>query len=125
MFTYTSVDDVIIHVGECAKENDALTFGADPTHWWFHVADYPGAHVVARAPILSRETRRDAAVLAVKHSKAPSDLKMVVVDTCKVRDVRNTPTDGRVEITRAPTILTVFQNRVTEKARLARLHLSL
>lgn len=44
---YTSQDGVQICVGESAKENDDLTSDADP-----------GAHVVARASSLSRESHR-------------------------------------------------------------------
>lgn len=107
---YTSQDGVQICVGESAKENDDLTSDADP-----------GAHVVARASSLSRETKRDAALLAVVHSKSPT-AKMTTVDTCMVRDVQKHPraNHGQVYIQNAST-LTVFRHRITEKARLVRL----
>lgn len=119
---FISQDGVIIKVGESAKENDQLSLEADPTHWWFHVAGHPGAHVVACSPTLSRETKRDAALLAAKHSKAPTQVKMTCVDMCRVEDVRKSDgaPHGQVDIQNTST-LTVFQQRVTEKARLARL----
>lgn len=118
---YTSQDGVEICVGESAKENDELTSDADPTHWWFHAAGHPGAHVVVRAPTLSRETKRDAALLAVVHSKSPT-AKMTTVDMCRVQDVQKHPraNHGLVYIQNAST-LTVFRHRITEKARLVRL----
>ena len=94
MRTYISATGYGIDVGESASENDELTFSADPEYWWFHASGYPGAHVVARVRTLDRETRRDAAILAVHHSKAPVDVKMTVVDTCRVANVSK-PTNAR------------------------------
>lgn len=122
MREFKSLDDVLIRVGENAKDNDALTLGADPSHWWFHVAGCPGSHVVVCAPTMSKETKRDAALLAAKYSKAPPQAKMTVVDVCKVGDVQKTEgaNHGQVDIQNFST-LNVFQNRLPEKARLGRL----
>lgn len=122
MHEFKSLDDVLIRVGENAKDNDALTLGADPSHWWFHVAGCPGSHVVVCAPTMSKETKRDAALLAAKYSKAPPQAKMTVVDVCKVADVqkREGANHGQVNIQNFST-LNVFQNRLPEKARLGRL----
>lgn len=122
MHEFKSLDDVLIRVGENAKDNDALTLGADPSHWWFHVAGCPGLHVVVCAPTMSKETKRDAALLAAKYSKAPPQAKMTVVDVCKVADVqkREGANHGQVNIQNFST-LNVFQNRLPEKARLGRL----
>jgi predicted ribosome quality control (RQC) complex YloA/Tae2 family protein len=122
MREFKSFDDVVIKVGENAKDNDALTLGADPSHWWFHVAGCPGSHVVACATTISKETKRDAALLAAKYSKSPPHAKMTVVDLCRVADVqkREGSNHGQVDIQNFST-LNVFQNRVPEKARLGRL----
>lgn len=122
MIQYTSLDGVTISVGECAKENDHMTLEADAAHWWFHASGHPGAHVVARSPTLSRETKRDAALLAIIHSKVPSQMKMSVVDMCRVGDVqkKENSNHGEVVIQNAMT-LTVFPHKITEKARLGRL----
>lgn len=122
MREFKSLDDVLIRVGENAKDNDALTLGADPSHWWFHVAGCPGSHVVVCSPTMSKETKRDAALLAAKYSKAPPQAKMTVVDMCKVADVqkREGANHGQVDIQNFST-LNVFQNRLPEKARLGRL----
>lgn len=125
MLEYTSDTQVSIRVGQSAKENDQLRQDVEQDWWWFHVANYPGAHVIACAPVLDRETKRDAAVLAVHHSKAPKTLKMTSVDMCRVKDVhkREGAPHGEVEIKNA-TILTVFMNKVVEKARLGRLQIT-
>lgn len=122
MREFKSLDGVLIRVGENAKDNDALTLDADPSHWWFHVAGSPGSHVVVCAPTMSKETKRDAALLAAKYSKAPPQAKMTVVDMCKVADVqkREGANHGQVDIQNFST-LNVFQNRLPEKARLGRL----
>jgi predicted ribosome quality control (RQC) complex YloA/Tae2 family protein len=122
MLDYTSDTQITLKVGQSAKENDELRADADGEWWWFHVTNHPGAHVFACAPTLDRETKRDAAVLAVHHSKAPKTMKMTPVDMCRVRDVHKRPgaPHGQVEIENA-TILTVFMNKAVEKARLGRL----
>lgn len=126
MLEYTSDTQVTIQVGQSAKENDQLREQADQNWWWFHVADHPGAHVIACAPVLDRETKRDAAVLAAHHSKAPKTLKMTPVDVCRVADVhkRQGSPHGEVHIENA-SVLTVFMNKAIEKARLGRLLLKI
>jgi predicted ribosome quality control (RQC) complex YloA/Tae2 family protein len=125
MLEYSTDSLVTIRVGQNAKENDQLREDADPDWWWFHVTNHPGAHVIACAKVLDRETKRDAAVLAAHHSKAPKTLKMTPVDMCRVSDVqkREGAPHGQVEVTNT-TILTVFMNKAIEKARLDRLILT-
>ena len=122
MLEYTSDTRVNIRVGQNARENDDVRESADRDWWWFHVTNHPGAHVIACAPVLDRETKRDAAVLAAHHSKAPKTEKMTRVDACRVRDVhkRQGAPPGQVEVENA-TVLTVFMNKAVEKARLGRL----
>lgn len=126
MLEYSSDTQVVsIRVGQNAKENDQLLEDADPDWWWFHVTNHPGAHVIACAKVLDKETKRDAAVLAAHHSKAPKTLKMTPVDMCRVSDVqkREGAPHGQVEVTNT-TILTVFMNKAIEKERLGRLLIS-
>lgn len=122
MLEYTSDTQVTLRVGQNAKENDQLRDEADPDHWWFHVTNHPGAHVIACAAVLDRETKRDAAVLAAHHSKAPKTLKMTPVDMCRVSDVHKPQgaPHGQVEVVNTTT-LNVFMNKAIEKARLGRL----
>jgi predicted ribosome quality control (RQC) complex YloA/Tae2 family protein len=71
---YISTDGLQILVGKTAKDNDNLTFRlARPHDFWFHAADYPGSHVVARNPgrgDIPRRTIVEAAQLAAQYSQA-------------------------------------------------------
>ena len=73
MKTFTSMDGVNIHVGENAKDNDRLTESSHGREWWMHVAGHPGSHVVIACEddVVPRETKRDAAVLAVRQQGTP------------------------------------------------------
>jgi predicted ribosome quality control (RQC) complex YloA/Tae2 family protein len=78
-----------IYVGQNAIDNDELTFDlAKPTDLWFHVKDYPGAHVVLRMldTAFTSEGIRVAANYAKHHSKARS-LSKAQVEYCDVLDV--------------------------------------
>ena len=72
MYEYTSYDSISIKVGQNAKENDELTMTSDPKEWWMHVSGYPGSHVVIcyDGETVPKETKRDAAVLAVAVTSA-------------------------------------------------------
>jgi len=122
MLDYVSQTGIVIKVGQNAKENDTLSLSADASHWWFHATDVAGAHVIACAPVLDRETKRDAAVLAAYHSKAPRTVKMTPVDTCQVEGVtKDSGANHGQVLARDVQVLTVFMNKATEKARLGRL----
>lgn len=122
MLEYSSDTGVTIQVGQNAKENDELTLSSNKEHWWFHASGCPGAHVVACTPVMDRETKRDAAMLAVHHSKASPNLKMVPVDMCRVGSVSKDPNSHHGQVTVEDiTTLTVFPHKAIEKARLGRL----
>ena len=122
MKTYISLDGITINVGENAKENDELTMTSNPREWWMHVSGHPGSHVVIcyDGEIVPKETKRDAAVLAVHHSKAPN-VKMTQVDLVRLDQVSKytNTSHGQVSIEGKLTTLVVFMNK--EKPRLDRL----
>ncbi len=120
MLEYTSHDGIKIQVGQNAKENDQLTMTSDPKHWWMHVSDCPGAHVVVchEGDQLPREIKRDAMVLAVFHSQAPTS-KMSLVDVTRVKHVMWMRQAGKVKLEGEVMELTIFMRR--EKERLERL----
>lgn len=120
MRTYTSLDGITIKVGENAKDNDVLTESSYPKEWWMHVTGFPGSHVVVchEGDVIPRETKRDAAVLAVHHSKAPN-INMTPVDLIRVEDVISGKNHGQVYLSKSAMILTVFMNK--EQERLKRL----
>jgi predicted ribosome quality control (RQC) complex YloA/Tae2 family protein len=120
MLEYTSHDGIKIQVGQNAKENDQLTMTSDPKHWWMHVAGCSGAHVVVchEGDQLPREIKRDAMVLAVFHSQAPTS-KMSLVDVTRVKHVMWMRQAGKVKLEGEVMELTIFMRR--EKERLERL----
>ena len=72
--TFTTKQGMIIHAGKSDKDGDTLTFTlANGSDYWFHVATYPGSHVVLKCPKgvdPDRESLRDAALIALYFSKA-------------------------------------------------------
>ena len=83
---FFSIDDCLIQVGTDAKSNDQLSLHTSrPDEWWMHWEGGAGAHVVicCRDDYIHNvlpETLKDAATLALRHSKAaPVDKKMYVV----------------------------------------------
>lgn len=120
MLEYISEDDVVIRLGQSAKENDLLTNGSDPTHWWMHASGYPGSHVVVcyDGGELPRNIKRDAAVLAIHHSKTPCS-KMSWVDMTRVGNVSSLKQSGLVTLNGEVNQLTIFMRK--ESDRLERL----
>jgi|TARA_B110000114_G_C15087885_1_gene397038 predicted ribosome quality control (RQC) complex YloA/Tae2 family protein len=120
MIEYTSDDGISIRVGQTAKENDILVNISDPNHWWLHASGYAGAHVVVcyDGDELPRNVKRDAAVLALHHSKTP-DSRMSWVDMVRVRNVVSVKHYGRVTLEGRVTQLTIFMRK--EKERLEQL----
>ena len=123
MKTYTSQDGIQIKVGESAKENDDLTLSSYPNEWWLHVDGGAGAHVVVchEGDTLPAETKRDAALLAVHHSKPPN-VKMVRVNLVRINQVikdERIKNHGQVYLDGKVMQLNVFPNK--EKERLNRL----
>ena len=120
MLQYVTHDDVIVCVGQTAKENDILTQSSNPKYWWMHASGYPGAHVVLHyeGDEVPREMKRDAAVLAIHHSKT-LDTKMIWVDMTRVENVQTSKHYGRVTLKGKVDQLTIFMRK--EKERLERL----
>ena len=119
MLEYIS-EDVVIRLGQSAKENDLLTNGSDPKHWWMHASGYPGSHVVVcyDGEELPRNIKRDAAVLAIHHSKTPCS-KMSWVDMTRVENVSSLKQCGLVTLNGEVNQLTIFMRK--ESGRLERL----
>jgi predicted ribosome quality control (RQC) complex YloA/Tae2 family protein len=120
MLEYIVSNDVVVHIGQNAKENDILTQSSNPKHWWMHASGYPGAHVVLQyeGDEVPREMKRDAAVLAIHHSKT-LDTKMIWVDMTRVENVQTSKHYGRVTLTGKVDQLTIFMRK--EKERLERI----
>lgn len=85
---FMSSDNIPIYVGRNNRQNDWLTLKfAAPDDTWLHVKDAPGAHVLVKSADPPQETLKEAAVLAVRYSRA-SQSANVPVDYTKARYVR-------------------------------------
>lgn len=120
MLEYIASGNIPVRVGQTAKENDYLTITSDPKHWWMHASGYPGAHVVVcyEGEELPKDVKRDAAVLAVHHSKTPES-KMSWVDLVRVGNVSSLKQYGQVTLQGKVDQLTIFMRK--DKERLERI----
>jgi len=123
MKTYISRDGIQIKVGENAKEIVSLTLSSYPREWWMHVDGGPGSHVIIchEENTIPKETKRDAALLAIHHSKS-SSAKVVRVNLVRVDQVikdERIKNHGQVYLDGEVMQLVVFPNK--ERARLDRL----
>jgi predicted ribosome quality control (RQC) complex YloA/Tae2 family protein len=116
MLEYTASGNIPVRVGQTAKENDQLTNTSDPRHWWIHASGYPGAHVVVcyEGEELPKDVKKDAAVLAIHHSKTP-DSKMSWVELVRVENVSSLKQHGRVTLTGEVVQLTIFMRKENER----------
>jgi predicted ribosome quality control (RQC) complex YloA/Tae2 family protein len=116
MHQYTTQDGITIRVGQSAKENDHLTTTGDSKYWWMHASGYPGAHVILcyDGEQLPKETKRDAAVLAIHHSKTPIS-KMSWVDMTRLENVTSLRQHGLVTLEGTVVQLTIFMNREIDR----------
>ena len=80
--------DTKISVGKSSSQNEYLTLKrAKPNEYFFHVADFPGAHVILHHHNPSSELIEYAAKIAVKHSKLSDEVR-AKVHYCQVKYVR-------------------------------------
>jgi predicted ribosome quality control (RQC) complex YloA/Tae2 family protein len=116
MLEYTASGNIPVRVGQTAKENDQLTNTSDPRHWWIHASGYPGAHVVVcyEGEELPKDVKKDAAVLAIHHSKTPES-KMSWVELVRVENVSSLKQHGRVTLTGEVVQLTIFMRKENER----------
>lgn len=116
MLEYTSENAIVIRVGQTSKENDTLVNISEPHHWWLHASGYAGAHVVIcyEGDDVPKNVKRDAAVLAIHHSKTPES-KMSWVDMTRVENVTSTKHYGRVTLEGRVDQLTIFMRKETER----------
>jgi len=75
------IEGIPIYIGLSASGNDFVTFSSAPEHWWFHVKEGTGSHVVVRSNSLTDDTARVAARIAAFHSSKSEENKVEVVYT--------------------------------------------
>ena len=78
----------LVVVGKNNIENDKLTMKlAQKNHYWFHVKDIPGSHVILESSDPDEQSIVEAATIAAYYSKARESSK-VPVDYLQVRNIR-------------------------------------
>lgn len=110
MRQYRSSDGYEMLVGRTDRDNDTLTFRvAKSFDLWFHVADYPGSHVLIRNPKrqpVPMRTITEAAQLAAQFSHARLDTR-VAVNYCERKFVSKQKgfAPGQVRLSSFKTVL--------------------
>lgn len=86
--TFVATDGTEISVGKNNLQNDRLSLKtAQKNHYWLHVKDIPGSHVIVHSSQPTQETLLQAASLAAYYSKARGSAN-VPVDYVQVRHLR-------------------------------------
>lgn len=109
--SYSSSDGIAIRVGRSAEDNDKLSTSTEYRHdddWWLHVAGCSGSHVVIRNrddafPSKYPATLKEAAYLAVLHSKNSSPKANVSYTRCKCVTKKSGDPAGLVRLSHAAT----------------------
>ena len=89
--TFIAKDNTLIYVGKNNLQNDYLTFKfAKRQHYWFHVKDMPGSHVIVACDNPDEYLIRLAANLAALYSKARNS-SSVPVNYTKIQSLKKAP----------------------------------
>lgn len=89
-------NDILVEVGENAKENDLLISKSDPTDYWFHLSSFPSPHVVVHYHSPDIDTIHFAANLCRENSKYKR-LRNINVDYTTIYNLLKTDKIGEVE----------------------------
>ena len=95
MKTHNTFDDIIMKVGENAKENWQLVENADPEHWWLHLTNQPSPHVIIEHTSPNMEITVEGAMLCKANSKC-KNLKKVKVDYTQCKNLEKGEEVGEV-----------------------------
>lgn len=85
---FQTTNGIEITVGKNNLENDQLTMKlSQKNHYWFHVKDIPGSHVILKTSTPDEESITQAATIAAYYSKA-RDSSKVPVDYVQIKNIR-------------------------------------
>jgi predicted ribosome quality control (RQC) complex YloA/Tae2 family protein len=94
-YHYVIVNNTKIAFGKTDKQNDILTFSkTHPTHYFFHIKDYSGAHVVVMSDKLSDEIILTSTEICLILSKKTSGEVLYT----KIKDTRKGEKLGQVNL---------------------------
>lgn len=120
--SFISSEGYRILVGRNDRENDEITFKvANGRDLWLHARDYPGSHVIVRLPKgadLPRSTLVEAAMLALKYSKAAKAGKGEVT-YCFAKNIRKPKggTPGKVLVNQEKSIMVKIDPEKIQKMK--------
>lgn len=99
IYDFKASRELIIHVGENAKDNFRLIDISNRYDIWLHLKNYPSPHVVIHnnKKEISSETLFYAAELCKDHSKYHCTENLEIIYT-KIKDIEKTETIGSVII---------------------------
>ena len=85
---FQTTNGIEITVGKNNLENDQLTMKlAQKNHYWFHVKNIPGSHVILKTSTPDEDSITQAATIAAYYSKA-RDSSKVPVDYVQIKHIR-------------------------------------
>lgn len=85
---FQTSNGIEITVGKNNLENDQLTMKlSQKNHYWFHVKDIPGSHVILKTSDPDEQSITEAATIAAYYSKARESSK-VPVDYVQIKNIR-------------------------------------
>ena len=85
----------ILIIGQNAKDNHDIIRHANPTDLWFHVSNFPSAHVILQPASKKSKLIYKAALTAKLHSKTVKFPNVLIVYT-PVSNLILTKTQGKV-----------------------------
>ena len=108
-------DNIIFWSGTNAQENFNIIAQADPSDIWFHVSDYPSAHIIARLSLYPKKINRSdkklmlsiikqGAVLCKQISKYASISKLSIT-YAQISNIALTQTLGTVNVSLGKNII--------------------
>lgn len=98
IYDYKALNELIIHVGENAKENYRLIDISNKNDLWFHLKDVPSPHVVIHChkyKLLDIETIRYVGELCKENSKYSDNDSIEVIYT-EIKNIKKTENIGTV-----------------------------
>ena len=85
-------------IGKNAKDNDRLFDEAEDDDIWFHLNDYPSAHLWIKNQKLSKQDLYRIGLVLKKHSKYSKENGLSIMYTTK-NNLRKTQKIGEIEVT--------------------------
>lgn len=103
--TFNSIELPIIYIaGKCDKENTALILESDKMDLWFHLTDYPSAHLICKInniildKVQLNKIVKRGAILLKSISKKYKSITNLSITYTFIKNVNVTLIDGLAEI---------------------------